>query len=200
MLTLYHAPRSRSSRFIWLLEELGADYEIEYVEVERMGGIGSADPRNPHPDKKVPALVHDGALITESAAICLYLTDLHPEAGVGPGIGDPLRGPYLTWLAYNAGVIEPVAVIEFAKLGDNEALSRTFRGLPEMQQRIVSALSAHPYLLGDAFSGADVLIGSMMQWGRHLLPAGDPVDAYVARLEARPALARALAKDEPPAS
>lgn len=96
MLTLFHSLQSRSSRMIWLLEELGADYEIRYVDIPKMDGSGRPAPANPHPDKKVPALAHDGALVTESAAICLYLTDLHPDAGVGPGVGDPQRGAYLS--------------------------------------------------------------------------------------------------------
>ena len=115
MLTLFHAPQSRSSRFIWLLEELGAKYEIRYVDIPRMDGTGAPDPSNPPPDKKVPALTHDDALVTESAAIALYLTDLHPEAGIGASVGDAKRGPYLSWLAYYGGVIEPVVTIEFAK-------------------------------------------------------------------------------------
>lgn len=197
MLTLYHAPRSRSSRIIWLLEELGADYEIRYVDIPRMDGSGGPDPSNPHPDKKVPALVHDDALVTESAAICLYLTDLHPQAKTGPAIGDPERGAYLSWLAYYAGVIEPVAVFEFAGLGGNEFLVRSFRGIKEMNERVRVALEANPYLLGESFSAADVLLASLGQWARHMLPAGDPVDAYLARLNARPALARAMTKDAP---
>lgn len=197
MLTLYHAPQSRSSRIIWLLEELGADYEIRYTDIPRMDGSGRPDPSNPHPDKKVPALVHDGVLVTESAAICLYLTDLHPQSGIGPVVGDPKRGPYLSWLAYYAGVIEPVAVIEFAGLGGNEGLARSFRGVKEMNQRVGDALAASPYLLGESFSAADLLLGSLGQWARHMLPAGDPVDGYLARLNARPALARAMKKDAP---
>jgi glutathione S-transferase len=197
VLTLYHAPQSRSSRIIWLLEELGADYEIRYVDIPRMDGSGSPDPANPHPDKKVPALVHDGMVVSESAAICLYLTDLHPQSDIGPQVGDPERGPYLSWLAYYAGVIEPVVTIEFAQLGDNAVLARTFRGRKEMHQRIVDALAARPYLLGDSFSAADLLIGSVGQWARQALPPGEPVDAYLGRLFGRPALARALAKDAP---
>ena len=197
MLTLFHAPRSRSSRFIWLLEELGADYEIHYVDIPRMDGSGAADPSNPHPDKKVPALVHDGALVTESAAICLYLTDLYPQAGIGPILGDAKRGAYLSWLAYYAGVIEPVVTIEFASLRGNEVLSRTFRGLGEMNDRVRDALGRGPYLLGDAFSAADVLVGSLAQFAREMLPAREPVDAWLAGLNGRPALARALAKDSP---
>jgi len=197
VLTLFHAPRSRSSRFIWLLEELGADYEIRYVDVPRMDGSGAADPSNPHPDKKVPALAHDGAIVTESAAIALYLTDLHPGAGIGPAAGEATRGAYLTWLAYYAGVIEPVVTIEFAKLGAHAVLTRTFRGVKEMNDRVRDALDRGPYLLGGAFSAADVLVGSLGQFAREMLPAGDPVDAWLAGLNGRPALARALAKDSP---
>ncbi len=122
MLTLYHAPRSRSSRIIWLLEELGADYRIKTVSIRRRDPaaqgphasmIGERDPANVHPHGKVPALVHDGALVFESAAIVLYLTDAFPQSGVGPRIGDPRRGPYLSWLAHYAGVLEPAFTSAF---------------------------------------------------------------------------------------
>ena len=73
MLTLFHSPQSRSTRFLWLLEELGAEYEVEYVTIPRMDGSGAPDPKNPHPEKKVPALLHDGHLVTESVAVALYL-------------------------------------------------------------------------------------------------------------------------------
>ena len=199
MLTLHHAPKSRSSRILWLLEELGAPYEVAYTEIPRQDGSGRADPGNPHPDKKVPALVHDGALVTESAAITLYLTDLFPDAGIGPVVGDPERGPYLTWLTYNAGVIEPVIVLQFAGLGDHEGIARTFRSRAEVDARILAALEAGPYLLGERFSAVDILIGSAGHWLRAMLPAGERVDAYLARIGERPALQRALAKDAPPA-
>jgi len=195
VLTLFHAPRSRSSRFLWLLEEIGAGYEIRYVDIPRMDGSGAADPANPHPDKKVPALVHDGVVVTESAAISLYLTDLHPGAGIGPAVGDARRGAYLTWLAYYAGVIEPVVSIEVAGLGGDPVLARTFRSVKEMNDRVRDALERGPYLLGDAFSAADVLVGSLGHFARGMLPPGDPVDAWLAGLNGRPALARALAKD-----
>src|SRR5262245_36810404 len=195
MLTLYHAPRSRSSRIIWLLEELGAPYEVRLADIPRPDGTGAPDASNPHPDKKVPALVDDGTLITESAAIVLYLTDKFPAAGIGPVTGDPLRGPYLTWLAYYAGVIEPVLNFEFAQLTDNVALQRTFRGRAEMDARILGALRVGPWVLGARFSGADILVASMGQFMRSLLPADPIVDDYLARAAVRPALARALEKD-----
>jgi glutathione S-transferase len=195
MLTLYHAPQSRSSRVLWLLEEAGARYEVKLTTIPRMDGSGAPDPANPHPDKKVPALVDDGVLITESAAIFLYVTDRFPEAKLGPAVGERLRGPYLSWLAYYAGVIEPVVTIEFAQLANHPVLTRTFRGRDEMNARIVGALEAGPYLLGDQFSAADILIGSLAQYMRQMLPPGPPVDDYVARISARPALARAQRRD-----
>jgi glutathione S-transferase len=197
MLTLFHAPQSRSSRIVWLLEELGAKYQIVYTDIPRMDGSGAADPANPHPDKKVPALAHDGALVTESIAIMLYLTDLHPEAGLAPRVGDPLRGGYLTWLAWYAGVVEPVIAFEFAKVADNRALVRTFRGRAEVDARITGALAKSEYLLGDHFTAADLLFASMGQWFRTMLPPGQRIDDYIAACTARPALARAAAKDKP---
>ncbi|MBM3621843.1 MAG: glutathione S-transferase [Alphaproteobacteria bacterium] len=195
MLTLYHAPQSRSSRIVWLLEELEAPYELKTINISRMDGSGGADPANPHPDKKAPALVDDGALVTESAAICLYLTDKFPAKGIGPVVGDKLRGPYLTWLAYNAGVIEVVMHMEFGGLLENDMLRRTFRGRDEVDARILAALAAGPYLLGERFSAVDALIGSTGMWMRQMMPKGKVVDDYLARLAARPALARANAKD-----
>jgi glutathione S-transferase len=195
VLTLYHAPKSRSSRIVWLLEELAATYVLAITDIPRMDGTGAPDPANPHPDKKVPALVDDGVLITESIAIVQYLTDKFPAADLGPSIRDPNRGPYLSWLAYYAGVIEPVVSLEFAGLADNAVLQRTFRNRAAMDRRILAALAGGGYLLGEKFSGADILIVSLGQFMRTMLPAGALVDAYLDRCTARPALARALAKD-----
>ena len=195
MLTLHHAPRSRSSRIVWLLEDLRADYVLVLTDIPRMDGSGAPDPANPHPDKKVPALVDDGVLITESIAIVQYLTDKFPAAGLGPTIGDAQRGPYLSWLAYYAGVIEPVVNLEFAGLGGSAVMQRTFRDRAAMDRRLLAALGSGSYLLGDEFSGADILIASMGQFMRAMLPAGAVVDSYLERCNARPALARAIARD-----
>jgi glutathione S-transferase len=113
MLTLYHAPKSRSSSIVWLLEELGAPYQKHIVDIRRPDGSGSGtpDPNNPHPHGKVPALDHDGHRVFETAAIALYLTDLFPEKGLGPQVGDPLRGEYLSWLAYRPSVLEPALMM-----------------------------------------------------------------------------------------
>jgi len=101
MLTLFHSPRSRSSRIVTLLRELDAldKVGIEIVDITRGDGSGRKDPRNPHPEGKVPLLVHDGVVIWESIAIIQYLTDLFPEKKMAPVAGDPQRGRYLSWLA-----------------------------------------------------------------------------------------------------
>ena len=187
MITLYHAPRSRSSRFVWLLEELETPYELMHVTIRRRDGSGGPDPKNPHPDKKVPALLHDAELVTESAAIVLYLTDLFPAKQLGPLSGERARGAYLTWLAYYAGVMEPAIQLRAAGQPSPE--------LEAMDRRIVSALEAAPYLVGGRFSGADVLVASVAQWSRAALPKADVLDDYLARVTSRTAFKRALAKD-----
>jgi len=191
MLTLFHAPQSRSSRLVWLLEEIGADCEIRYCDIVRGDGSGARDPANPHPDGKVPALIHDGALITESAAVALYLTDLFPQAGLGPPVGDRDRGEYLTWLAWAAGELEP-AIWSRMSPDAGPAMDRRYA---DAVDRLLDRLWSAPYLMGDRFSAADVLIGSGLMWARAFLPESPTLDAYVARLSSRPALLRAQARD-----
>lgn len=199
MLTLYHAPQSRSSRILWLLEELAAEYDVFQVDIPRqMSGTGAPDPANPHPEKKVPYLVHDGAAMTESVAIMLYLTDLFPQAGLAPTVGEPGRAAYLNWLAYYAGVYEPVGLLAWTGLGDDARLRANFRGVPEAQARFASALEQNPYLLGPDFSAADLLFATMGQWMRDALPPGARVDDWLARCLDRPALKRAQEKDGTP--
>ena len=92
MLTLYHAPKSRSFRTLWLLEELGTPYEVKRVSIRRGDGSGARDPENPHPLGKVPAIAHDGTLVYEPTAIALYLSDAFPASGLWPKIGEKDRG------------------------------------------------------------------------------------------------------------
>ena len=196
MITLYHAPRSRSSRFVFLLEELGAPYEIKTVGLRRGDGSGAIDPANPHPHGKVPAIIDDGVLVFESAAIALYLTDKFPKAGIGPLIGDLKRGPYLTWLAYYAGVMEPSWTSAFMK-ADVPRGTAGWVKTDEVMELINATLSKSPYILGEKFSAADILIGTTFQlfMGSPLLPKTDLLESYVQRVVGRPAYARAAAKD-----
>lgn len=192
MLTLFHAPRSRSTRFIWLLEELGADYRVRKVDIARQDGSGRRDPANPHPHGQVPALDDDGVLVTESAAIALYLTDRFRDHPMGPAVDDPLRGPYLTWLASYAGVLEPVigAFFRGAMTDADKAAYDVLDG------QLKGALERGTWLLGDDFSAADILFISLLQFARQALPPHAVYDRWLERAQARPAFARAMQKDD----
>jgi glutathione S-transferase len=199
MLTFYHAPRSRSFRILWLLEELGIPYETKLVPIRRGDGSGEeaeAAYRKIHPHAKVPAISHDGVAVFETPAIALYLTDAFPEAGLGPCVGEPLRGPYLSWLAYSTGVIEPAIL---AKLLNIPHRYGTFGWGPpeEVEAVLAQKLEAGPYLLGEKFSAADIVIGGsfpLLLQAKFLFPI-PAFTAYAERLTARPAHARAQAKD-----
>ncbi len=163
MLTLFHAPQSRSSRIVTLIDEMGITDKvgIQIVTIARRDGSGGRDPANPHPEGKAPALLHDGTLITESPAVIQYLTGLFPDTGLAPNSGDPKYGEYLTWLHWYGSVMEPVMI--FAAGGiDHPSLHVTYRGLPEVTARIERALAKGPWLLGDRFSAADLLVHSPM--------------------------------------
>jgi glutathione S-transferase len=189
MITLYHAPQSRSSRMIWLLEELAAPYEIRPVSIFRpMTGDGAPDPANPHPDKRVPAIDDDGVIVAESVAIVLYLTDAFPEAWLGPIAGTPERGSYLTWLAWYAAEMEPAMFA--AMMGELAGAPNKQRNYDAVVARLEAALAHRPYVMGADFSGADFLISSALAFARNAFPASDVIDAYVERCRTRPAALR----------
>ena len=196
MITLYHAPRSRSSRFIFLLEELGVPYEIAKVSIRRGDGSGALDSGNPHPHGKVPVIRDGETVVYESAAIALYLTDKFPAAGVGPVVGDSKRGAYLTWLAYYAGVMEPSWTSAFMKTEVPRGTAGWVK-TDEVMELVNSTLGKSPYILGEKFSAADILIGTTFKlfMGSPLLAKTDLLESYVKRVVERPAYARAAAKD-----
>ncbi|MFG5118134.1 glutathione S-transferase family protein [Methylorubrum sp. POS3] len=180
MITLYHSPNSRSTRIVALLKDLDAldTVGIEVVTIPRMDGTGARDPRNPHPDGKVPLLDHDGVLVWESSAIVQHLAELFPDAGLSVPAGDPRRGAYLSWLAWYAGVVEPVLTLQALGI-DHPGLSRTFRTADHVKARLAAALADRPYLLGEHYTAADLLLHSPYAWfGKPGLPA---IDAWVDR-------------------
>lgn len=198
MITLFHAPQTRSGRLVWLMEEIGQPYTLHYCPIVRWDGSGSRDPGNPHPDGKVPALFHDGVPVSESLAIALYLTELFPEAGLGAPVGSPERGVYLTWLAWTAGELEPAlwSMISGSAQGDPMATAR----FEAVISRLLNALEQGPYLMGEAFSAVDVMVASALAWGRAHAPDSPLLDAYLERMTQRPASLRACEKDALPAS
>ncbi|MBT0669338.1 glutathione S-transferase [Novosphingobium profundi] len=195
MITLFHAPQSRSSRIIWLLEELGATYEIRPVSIFRpMTGKGLPDPANPHPDGRVPAILDDDRLVTESVGIVLYLADAFAAAGLAPVPGDRRRGEYLGWIAWYATELEQAM---FAGLSGALAQSPgKQRDHAAVLARLRNALVEGPYVMGAEFTAADVLIASALGFGRSAFPDDEVLDAYVARCRARPAAIRSLARDD----
>ncbi len=193
MLTLFHMPKTRSSSMVWLLEELGVPYQIRMVDIRRADGSGSRDPLNPHPHGKVPALEHDGNRVFETAAIALYLTDLFPEKKLGPALGEPMRGEYLSWLAYRPGVLEPSMMMR--RLGVKHiqgAMGWAEAG--EVEAVLEETLAHRRYLLGDDFSAADIVTGGgiAILIAFKVMHETPVLKAYTERLTARPAYQRAM--------
>jgi glutathione S-transferase len=195
MITLFHRAKTRSTRFIFLLEELAAPYEIRPVTTRSSGG-GAADPANPHPHGKVPTISDDGIIVFESPAIALYLTDRFPKNRIGPLVGEPERGAYLSWLAYYTGVLEPAILSKFKNF-DVPQGTAGWVPVEEAMAAVIDKLAAGPYFLGERFSALDVLYGTTFAMFAQspLLPKTALIQDYVKRVVERPAFARAQALD-----
>jgi len=195
-LTLYHAAPSRSSIALWMLEEVGEPFEVKLLNLK------NGETRQPaflaiNPMGKVPVLKHDAAVITECAAICCYLADAFPEAKLSVPIGDPRRGIYLKWLFFGPSCLEPAMIDRSLK---REGANPTMLGWSDYDtvlNTLTQAIAKGPYLLGDQFTAADVIIGSGLRWGTmfDLIPKRPDISAYISRLEQRPALKRATERD-----
>jgi glutathione S-transferase len=196
MITLFHRPKTRSSRFIFLLEELEAPYQIKLVTTRTRDGTGAVDPENPHPHGKVPAISDDGVIVFESPAIAIYLTDKFPKNRLGPLIGEPERGAYLSWLCYYTGVLEPAFMSKFMNV-DVPRGTAGWVSVEEAMPAVINALSPGPYILGERFSAADALYATTFaMFGQSpMMPKSAVIDDYVKRIVARPAFGRGQARD-----
>jgi glutathione S-transferase len=195
-LTYYHAPHSRSSVGLWLLEELEVAYQLQIVDF-RDGRGADESYRAVHPHKKVPALVHDGAVIIESAAIAIYLSDRFPRADLTPAVGDARRGPYLSWLVYASTVFDPAVTAKLLKW-EYQPSAVSFGAFADMERHLEKTLTAGPYLLGDRPSLADLQWAANLNWAMFAggLFTDKPVFGdYVARMQTRPSWARFLAAE-----
>jgi len=196
MLTLYHAPQSRSVIARWMLEEVGEAYEVRPLSFKK-GENRQASYLAINPMGKVPTLDHDGVVVTEAAAICGYLADAFPKAGLAPPLGDRRRGPYLKWLFFGPGALEPAVIDRLLK---REAGPKAMLGYGEfdaMLEVVAQAVATGPYLLGESFSAADVVIGSGLHWGMmaKAVPERPEIARYAQRLGERPARKRVFEKD-----
>ncbi len=194
MTTLYHAPMSRSSSVLALIEELGADINVRTVSIRRADGTGAADPANPHPEGRVPYLVDGDEHLRERGAIMLYLTDKFPEAGLAPKVGEPGRGAYLTWLSYYQGIMEPVFIMTMLNQVTPES-AKAYGSFDDMIAALDSALQKGPYLLGDKFSAADLLCSSPFHWMSHMIPNNPRIQDWVKRCGERPSVAKIAAAE-----
>lgn len=189
---LYWAPRTRSLRALWALEEIGAPYERVRLDLAA-GEQRDAKFHAVNPMEKVPALEDGGTCVAESGAILLYLADKFRDAGLAPALDAPERGRFLQWLFFSGACVEGALIAKFsgAQLPEGSAgygsFDRVFNVLEE-------ALTPGPYLLGENFTAADVLIASDLHFAINIfkmLPPRDIFTAYLARCQSRPAFLRA---------
>jgi glutathione S-transferase len=198
---LYYMPRTRSSRAIWMLEEIGAPYELtEIAGVERRSDAHL----NRHPLGRVPALeLEDGTVMFESAAICLQLADLHPEAGLSAPVGSSERALVYQWVLFAMTELEGPLFRWLGELRDGlTESSPAQQRFADAAAALEAALDGREWVLGERFTAADVLCASILQGAhsRRLLELWPGLQAYVERAEARPAHARAAAIYDRPRS
>jgi glutathione S-transferase len=201
-LTLYTNPQSRGRIARWMCEELkeaaGIDYEA--VVLDYGTTMKAPDYLAVNPMGKVPAIVHDGTVVTEAAAICAYLGDAFPDAGLAPAMHDPARGPYYRWLFFAAGPLEQ-AVVNRTLGVTQDAERQQLVGYGSYETAVAALegwLGAHDYVTGSRFTAADVYVGSAVSWGLLFgtLPKRAIFEAYAGRVMARPGAQRAVAIDE----
>jgi glutathione S-transferase len=197
-LVFYTNPMSRGRIVRWMLEEVGQPYRTEILEYGTT--MKAPDYLRVNPMGKVPALAHGEAVVTEAAAICAYLADTFPEAGLAPAPRDRLRAPYYRWLFFAAGPLEAAATNQafgFEVAAERRAMAG-YGTLADVLAVLEAALADREYLVGDRFTAADVYVGSHVGWGMRFgtIETRPIFERYFERLSARPAAIRAREIDE----
>ncbi len=193
---LYHCPRTRSGTAFWMNEELGAPCTVTLTNIHEGA---QKDPAflALNPMGKLPTLTHQGVVVTEAAAICAYLADAFPDAGLAPAPSDPARGAYFRWMFFAPSCIEPAMLDSFSGQERPNPAAIGHGLVSDVLAAIDQALEKGPYLLGERFSAADVVFGSTMNFAL-MFKAFEPKPLYkdyVDRLRARPAAQRANEKN-----
>jgi glutathione S-transferase len=197
-LVFYTNPMSRGRIVRWMLEEVGRPYRTELVDFATTAKAPEYLAINPM--GKVPSLRHGDAVVTECAAICAYLADAFPEAGLAPPPGDRLRGPYYRWLFFAAGPVE--AAVTDKVLGVEVPAERRgtvgYGNLADVVSVLEGALSGRDYLVGERFGAADVYVGSHIGWGMSFgtIEKRPAFERYYERISTRPAAVRAREIDD----
>jgi len=197
-LIFYTHPQSRGRIIRWMLEETGAAYETEVLGyAESMKG---QDYLAINPMGKVPAIRHGDTVVTECAAICAYLADAFPAAGLSPPLGDKRRGPYFRWLFFGAGPIESVIVATAmgVQVSPEQKRMAGWGDKADTLNALEGAVAGREYIAGDAFSAADVYVGSHLAFGMQfgMTEKRPAFERYVGRLVSRPAAIRARELDD----
>jgi len=191
-ITLYFAPASRAFTPRWLLEELEVPYTVSTISLRR-GAQKSPSYLQINPMGKVPALTDGPVRVSESPAICIYLADRYSLGNLAPALDAPDRGSYLRWMIFSTAVFEPAIYLED---GDDPtaASGRGWGDRTRMLEVLDEALSSGPWLLGERFSAADVMLGSLLSvalFNQRIAKPSESLVRYAERLNQRPAFMRA---------
>ncbi|HVJ94041.1 MAG TPA: glutathione S-transferase family protein [Labilithrix sp.] len=194
-IVLYHHPYSRASNVVWMLEEVGAPYELRFVDIMK-GEQKAPEIVALNPMGKLPIVVDGDAVVTESAAIGLYLADRHAYGRLAPKVDDPARGTYLRWSLFAPSVIEPGMIAKQNEWQFKEGQAG-WGGYDTMLASMEKAIVGKDFILGNTFSMADVIFGGTVRYMLtfKLLEPRPVFTSYVERLSARPALQRAVEKN-----
>ena len=193
---LYHMPQTRGGTTLWMNEELGEVCEIRLINL-RKGEGRTPEFLKINPMGKLPALSHRGATVTEAAAICAYLADAFPARGLAPSTSDPRRGAYYRWMFFAPSCIEPMMLDRLGKVARENTTAAGHGDYERVMASIDQALSAGPWLLGDNFSAADVVMGSTLNFATMFgaIPKEGRIRAYVEQATARPAFQAMVRKN-----
>jgi glutathione S-transferase len=197
-LVFYTHPMSRGRIARWMLEEVGQPYRTEIMDYATTLKAPAYLAINPM--GKIPAIRHGEAVVTEAAAICAYLADAFPDAGLAPPLGDEARAPYFRWLFFAAGPVESVVITKALGLEVKPEQKRMvgWGDAADTLNALEGAVSGRDYITGKAFSAADVYVCAQLGWGMQFgsIEKRPAFEAYVARLNQRPAYLRATGIDD----
>lgn len=197
-LTLFYAPGFRAMIVHWLLEELGVPFRLRVLDIAAREHK-QAEYLRVNPMGRVPALLHGDVVVTETAAICAYLAEAFPDAGLHVPPGDPARGSFLRWMFFMSVSAEPTVMWATLGIGEDSVRFVPFATVEEVADTLCDALGGGPFILGDRFTAADVMAGAGLMYGLdvlRVLPRRPALVSYWDRLRPRPALVRARARDE----
>src|ERR1700759_1601136 len=190
-ITLYHSPASRAFTAYWMLEELGVPFSVKTIDIKK-GEQKSAAYLKLNPAGKVPTLTDGEVVVSENPAIAIYLADRYGYGTLAPRIEDPDRGPYLKWMVFSTAVVDPVATLHKNKI-DLPGFDFSFGAFDDMVDGVTGVLKTRDFLLGERFTGADVVLGGTLArlMYQKVLPETPELMDYRDRLTQRDAFHRA---------